>query len=516
MKKKSLANAAGALMFISILSKLVGFFRERLIAGAFGTTYYTDAYNVAVVVPSIMYGLFGAAITTTFIPIFTESYSKKGKEDAFKFANTILNIMFVISVVLFIIASIFTPQIVKIVAPKFKDKTYLLAVALTKISVINIVLITMNSCYTSILQSLDEFVVPALLGFLTSIPVIIFISLGAKGEIVGLITVVVIGTALQVIFQIPWLLKKGFRFSLKVDFYDPRLKRMLYLIIPILIGSGVSQINTLVDRNMASGLPDGSIASLGFANEINMIVIHIFITAVVTVIYPTLSRIGMDRDKRKFKELVSKSINILNMIVIPCTVGIMVLRIPIIEVLFKNGKFDSRSVDLTSGALLFYSLGLVFYGMRDILGKAFYAIQDTKTPMKNAIIGIMFNIALNILLVEKMGIRGLALATSTSAAVCSILLAINLKNRLGGINGKSIFTTNFKVAVSSAVMGLGVYIIKNTLMDILSTRFTGLLILLVSTFAGLGIYIVMISLLRVPEFKEFLNILKVKFKKNNI
>lgn len=516
MQKKNLAKAAGALMFISILTKLVGFLRETLIAGAFGTTYYTDAYNVAVVVPAIMYGLFGSAITTTFIPLFSESYSKKGKEDAFKFANTILNIMFIISIILFIIASIFTPQIVKIVAPKFKDKTYLLAVALTKISVINIVLIPMNSCYTAILQSLDDFVIPALLGFLTSIPVIIFISLGAKGEIVGLITVVVIGIALQVIFQIPWLLKKGFRFSLRIDIHDPRLKRMLYLIIPILIGSGVSQINTLVDRNMASGLPDGSISALGFANEINAIVIHIFIAAVVTVIYPTLSRIGMDKDRKDFKYLISKSINILNMIVIPCAVGIMVLRIPIIEVLFKHGKFDDRSVDLTSGALLFYSIGLVFYGMRDILGKAFYAIQDTKTPMKNSIIGIMFNIALNILLVRSMGIKGLALATSTSAAVCSILLFINLKEKIGGINGKSIFSTNLKVLISSAVMGLAVYIIKNALTEILTSKLGGLLILIASTIAGIGVYLVMITLLKIPEFSDFLNIFRARFKKENM
>lgn len=513
MQNKKLAKAAGALMIITILSKAIGFFRETLVAGAFGASYLTDAYNIAIVVPSVMYGLFGGAITTTFIPLFSESYSKKGKEDAFNFANTILNIMFLISLILFIVSIIFTPQLVKIVAPKFTGKTYELAVVLTKISVINIVLITMNSCYTALLQSLDEFVVPAMLGFVTSIPIIIYIMIGAGNGIEGLITVVVIGTALQVIFQVPWLLKKGFRFSLKINFRDPRLKRMLYLLLPILVGSGVSQINTLVDKNMASGLPDGSIASLNFANEINSIVTSIFITAVVTVIYPTLSRIGMDKNRDNYKNLVSRSVNTISMIVLPSAVGMIILRVPIIDVLFKHGKFDEKAVVMTTGALMFYSIGLVFIGIRDVFGKAFYAIQDTKTPMTNAIIGIFFNIALNLLLVKSMGIRGLALATSTSAAVCAVLLGFNLKRKVDGINGKALLTTGTKIVISSAVMGAVVFGIKMLLGGTLTGRMGELIIILISVVVGICVYAGMVTVLKVEEFHVFLDMIKAKIKK---
>lgn len=513
MQNKKLARAAGALMIITILSKAVGFLRETLIAGAFGASYVTDAYNIAIVVPSVIYGLFGGAITTIFIPLFSESYAKKGKEDAFEYANTILNIMFLISLLLFVVSVIFTPQIVKIVAPKFRGDTYKLAVILTKISVINIVLITMNNCYTALLQSLDEFVVPAMLGFITSIPIIGYVILGAGGGIQGLIIVVVAGTALQVIFQIPWLLKKGFRFSLKVNLKDPRLKRMLYLMLPVLVGSGVSQINTLVDKSMASGLPGGSIASLNFANEINSIITSIFITAVVTVIYPTLARIGTDENRDNYKSLVSKSVNTISLIVLPCTVAMIILRIPVIDLLFKHGKFDERAVGMTAGALLFYSLGLVFIGIRDVFGKAFYAIQDTKTPMMNAIIGIFFNIVLNLTLVKFMGIRGLALATSTSAAICAILLGINLKKKVDGVNFKMLFSTGMKIIISSAVMGIVIFAVKVFLGGHLTGKMGDLILILISAVVGIGVYAAMAAFLKIEEFYVFIDMLKAKIKK---
>lgn len=513
MQSRKLAKAAGALMIITILSKVIGFLRDTLIAGAFGATYLTDAYNIAIIVPSVIYGLFGGAITTTFIPLLNESYAKGDKKDAYDFANTVMNILFILSVVMFLLSVMFTPQLVKLVAPKFRGDTYQLAVELTKLSVINVVFITLNSCYTAILQTLDIFIAPAMLGFITSLPIIGYIIAKPNPSIQGLTLVMVIGTFLQVIFQIPWMVKHGFKFSLRTNLRDKRLSRMLILLAPVLIGSGVSQINTLVDRNMASGLPAGSIASLGFASIINNMVSSIFITAVTTVIYPTLARVSVT-NKDEFKSLINKSITSINLIVMPASVGMMVLRVPIITVLYKHGVFNDWAVQMTSGALFYFTIGLVFVGIRDVVGKAFYALQDTKTPMINAIIGILFNIGLNLVLVKRMGIRGLALATSTSAIVCAVLLIISLKKRIGNLNGAVMLKKGAKILLSSLVMGGAAVYVNTFLSRFLKGTIGGAVALLGAIAAGVLIYAAILALLKVEEFNEVLKALKGRLKRD--
>lgn len=515
MSTRKLARAAGLLMIITVLSKVVGFLRESLIASAFGATYQTDAYNVAIIVPSMIYGLFGGAISTTFIPILNESLAKKGKEDALKFANSVLNILFIFSFFLFILGWLFSTQLVGFIAPKFRGETYKLAVSLTQLSVINIIFITFNSGFEAILQSLGEFVVPSLSGFVTSLPIIVYILLGTSFGIRGLTIIVIAGTFAQVLLQIPWLIKNKYKFSFKINLKDERLKRMLFLIGPVLLGSGVSQINTLVDRNMASGLPEGSIASMNYANVISNMLYSIFIVTIVTVIYPTLAKESDIENRNKFKYLIAKAINTISLIVLPATFGVMILRVPIIEVLYKRGAFDTRAVNMTSYALLYLCLGLLFIGIRDILSKAFYALQDTKTPMFNAIIGIVINIAVNLTLVKKMGIGGLALGTSLSTIVCTLLLTRDIIKKIGSINGRMILKTESKILAASSIMGVSIYASNKVLQHVFATNtMKGTVISLCITVAiGIVVYAVSIMLLKVEEFVDVMAMLKKKIGK---
>ncbi|MCM0647439.1 murein biosynthesis integral membrane protein MurJ [Clostridium swellfunianum] len=513
MSTRKLAKVAGLLMIITVLSKAVGFMRESLIASAFGATYKTDAYNVAIIVPSMVYGLFGGAISTTFIPILNESLAKKGKEDSLEYANSVMNILFIFSFILFIIGGIFSSELVSFIAPKFTEETHKLAVVLTQISVVNIVFITLNSGFEAILQSLGEFVVPSLSGFITSLPIIIYIMLGANFGIEGLIIIFVFGTFMQVLIQIPWLLKNKYKFRLKVNFRDNRLKTMLLLLGPVLLGSGVSQINTLVDRNMASGLPEGSIAALGFANVISNMLYSIFITTIVTVIYPTMSKESGVENREKFKYLILKAINTISIIIVPATIGVMILRIPIINILFKRGAFDIRAVNMTSEALLYLCIGLLFIGIRDILSKAFYAIQDTKTPMFNAIIGIVINIIANLILVKSMGIGGLALGTSLSSIVCTLLLGKDIVKKIGNMNTSILLKTESKIFAATSIMGICIYAV-NYFLSSIRTNVKGEIISLGITVAsGVLIYSAMIMILKVEEFADLMSILKKKIKK---
>lgn len=512
MSKKNLLKAAGIVMFISLASRIIGFLRDAMIASAFGATYQNDAYIMSLTIPNILFNLFGAAITTTFIPILSESYSKNDRDSMFEFANSIMNILLLISAVFFFLGWIFAPQLVKVIATQFIGKRYDLTVTLTKLSIINIIFLSMTSGYTAILQTMDEFTAPALIGIAMNIPIILYIVLGSKHGIVGLTIATMIGNGIQILIQIPWLVKNRYRYSFKINLKDPRIKRMLLLIAPVIIGTGVNQINTLVQNNMASGLAEGSIAALDYANKLNGMIYFTFAAAIVTVIYPSLSRDGSTSDFTSFKAHITTAVNNINLILLPCAMGLIILRVPIISILFMHGKFDERAVNMTAVALFYLVLGMVFWGVRDVFNRAFYAIQDTKTPMINGVIGVGANIILSIVLVKTMGIGGLTLATSISALFCCLLLIKDLRKKIGSINGMEMLATGLKILSSAVVMGIAVYALDRFLRNRLTGLRGEIIVLGACIILGAFIYSGMLMLLRVKEFSGMVSTLKSKLK----
>lgn len=512
MNRKNLIKSTGIIVFITIISKIFGFLRDATIASSFGASLSTDAYNMSLTIPNVLFGLIGAAVSTTFIPILTESYKKNGKADMFSFSNSIMNLLLLICICLCILGWIFTPDIVKIIAPKFTGEKYMLTVKLTRISVLNLLSMSMTAGFTAILQTLNDFTGPALIGIVVSIPIIVYNFFEPSLGIYGLVIATLIGYGLQVVIQIPWIIKNKYKYSIKINLHDSRINKMLRLIAPILIGAGVNQINTLVDRIMASGLPNGSIASLDFAAKINSLIYSIFAMAIVTAIYPTLSMEGCENNYSKFKGYVSKAINNINMLMIPSAIGLMVLRSTVVSVLFKHGAFDERAVTMTSTALLFFSIGMIFYGIRDVCNRALYALKDTKTPMINGIFGVVACITMNLIMVPRMGLGGLALANTTSAVVCSILLIVSLKKKIHGINGREILSSGLKMMLSSIIMGIMVYITKNYT-SLFLYGFKGEFIVLVfSILVGVIVYLSMLKILNVREFKFLIEIVKSKLK----
>lgn len=510
MKKNKLAKAAGIVMIVSMISRVIGFFRDALIASAFGATYKTDAYLMSLTIPNLMFNLFGLAIATTFIPILSESYSKDGKKEMFSFANSIMNILMILALVLCALGWMFTDDIVKVIATKFTGQTYDLTVFLTRISMINILFLSLNSGYTAVLQTLDEFTVPALVGIIMNIPIILYILIGNSHGVVGLTIATMVGNGLQILVQLPWLIKNDYRYSFKINFKDSKIKKMLMLIAPVIIGTGVNQINEVVQKNMASGLPEGSIAALDYANKLNMLVYFTFAAAIVTVIYPSLSRAGNLENYDEFKQHISNAVNNINLIVIPAALGLLILRVPIISVLFMHGAFDARGVEMTSTALLYLVSGMIFWGIRDVFNRAFYAIQDTTTPMINGAVGVGVNIIMSIILVKKMGIGGLTLATTISAFVSCVLLAKDLRKRIGNVNGVDMFKCGAKIMIAAGVMGICIFFIDSYLSQTLVGMKGQIVIILISMIVGIAIYTFMLLILKVKEFTAILSLVKSK------
>ncbi|MCE9675746.1 murein biosynthesis integral membrane protein MurJ [Paraclostridium bifermentans] len=511
----NLAKSAFWLMVVTMLSKVLGFGREIILGYFYGTGMYSDVYIVSMNIPLVIFASIGTALITTFIPLYQEVLSDKGEERALKFSNNIMSIVVILSILLGVFGYIFAEPLVKLFAMHYTGEKLILAVKFVRIMIGGVVFIGLSNLMTSYLQIQGNFTIPGMIGFPNNIIIITSIILSAvTGNIYILAIGTLIGMLSQFLFQVPFAIKKGYKFKPTIDFKDEYLKKMLWLVMPVLIGVAVNQINAMVDRSLASGLEDGVITALNNANRLNGFVMGMFIATLGAVIYPTLSKLSTENNKEKFAESVANSVNCVNLLVVPASVGAMILATPVVRILFERGAFNDRSTMLTATALVFYSVGMVGFGLRDILGKVFYSLKDTKTPMINGIIAVVLNIVLNIALVKVMGHGGLALATSLSAIICIILLFISLKKKIGYYGQDKIRSTFIKTVVASLVMGVVTYFVYKFLFGILGLGFIQEAISLgVSIAIGGAIYLGLIIVFKVEEVNMAIDMIKKKLKR---
>lgn len=281
----------------------------------------------------------------------------------------------------------------------------------------------------------------------------------------------------------------------------------------MLISVAINDINKIVDRSLASTLIPGSISSLNYASRLNLLILEVFVTSITTVIFPILSKEASKENYSGLKTTMKHSINVIIMIIIPATVGITVLAERIVVVAFQRGVFDTVATQMTTGALIFYSLGLIGTAIRLLLDKVYYSLQDTKTPMINGLISIGLNIVLNLILIRFMQHNGLALATSIAGIISIGYLIFGLNKRIGKIEYRNVLNCFVKSLIASLIMGIIVYTVNGFLIS--SSGFINQVIQLLGLVVIGGLtYFVAISLMRVDEISWFMRQIKNRKKKN--
>jgi putative peptidoglycan lipid II flippase len=272
----------------------------------------------------------------------------------------------------------------------------------------------------------------------------------------GLAIGVIIGGGLQLAFQIPFMIRKGFHLFKRSPLYHTAIKRIGLLMTPAVFGAAVYQINILVGTLLASLLPEGSVAYLYYADRLVQFPLGVFAIALATAVLPSLSKQAAAEDLEGLRASFSYALKLVFFITIPAMTGLIIMREPIVQLLFQRGAFDADTTRMTAQALLFYGLGLwAFSGVR-IVVSSFYALQDTKTPVKTAVVSLLVNIVLSLLLMGPLRHGGLALATSIASAVNLTLLILSLKKRLGHIGARDILESVVKSTVCAAIMGGGI------------------------------------------------------------
>jgi putative peptidoglycan lipid II flippase len=496
------------LMLLTVFSKILGFLRDIILSFFYGTSSVSDAYLIADSIPIIIVSLIGTGLATSYIPMYTKIETEESTLASDRFTNNIISFVLLICSIILLLSQFFTVELVKLFASGFRGEVLDLAVQFTKISIWGIYFSCLVYIFSGYLQLKNKFIATSLLGIPYNLVVIISVFLSANINKLILPIGGVLAEVSKFLLLLPYIIKGRFRYHLIFDIKDKHIKQLMVLALPVIIGVSVNQINLIVDKTLASRIVIGGISALTYSSRISQLIQGVFVITIATVVFPLLSKAAAGRNSLEFQSLITKAICWINLIVIPASVICMFFSEPIVKILFGRGAFDSKALVLTSSTLFFYSIGAAAMGLREILSRAFYSLQDTKTPMVNATIALIVNIILNLILSRYMGLAGIALATSISAILGACLLFIRLQKRVGKFNLKELIPSFIKLTISSIITGIIIKFIYDILLNLIGLSAS----LVVSFILGLLIYAILIYLLKIEEVNLLIQMAKGKIK----
>jgi putative peptidoglycan lipid II flippase len=459
------AKAAGIVGSATLVSRVMGYVRDMAMSWAFGTGLAADAFYMAYRIPNLLRELLAeGSMSAAFIPVFTETLTKESKESALHLANAVFARLLVILIILTGLGILFAPYVVNVIAygwvhkAEYHDK-YLLGVTLTRIMFPYLLFIGLAALAMGMLNSLRYFLTPALSPVMLNVMTIsaVFLSIRFMAQpIMGVAVGVVLGGMCQFLIQVPGLQKQGMRMRPEFKPSHPGVKKIGRLVLPVILSSSVNQLNIVVTTIFASLLATGSIASLYYGMRFVHFPLGIFGVAIATAVLPSMSAQAARRELDEFRETFSFGLRLVFFIMFPAMAGLITLRVPIVNLLLQHGHFDRTSTLGVATALLYYAVGLwAFAGVR-IVVQAFYALQDTRTPVIIALLAFCTNIALSAFFVFKTTLAhgGLALSVSLAAMLNISLLTIQLRKKIGRIDAGRILRSLVKIIPASLAIGL--------------------------------------------------------------
>jgi putative peptidoglycan lipid II flippase len=495
-------------MFALLLGQLAGLARSILVAGIFGASPELDAFSAANRVSETLFLLVaGGALGSAFIPTFTGLLARAEKDSAWRLASALANAVFLTLSLLAILLAVFAPQVVRYaLAPGFSDKPELFAltVSLLRIQLISAVLFGLGGLIVGILNAHQVFLIPALTPALYQLGIIFgAVVLTPRMGIYGLAWGVVLGALAYLVVQIPTLIRQRGRYSLTFGSENPDVRKVIFLMGPRLLGVAVVQLNFWVNTNLASQMQEGSVASITYGFSLMIMAQAAIAQSVAIAAMPTFSAQHALGKIDEMRNSLAASLRGVILLALPASVGLILLREPLISLLYQRREFDEHDVQLVAWALLWYAAGLVGHSVMEVLTRAFYAQQDTKTPVMIGTIAMGLNVVFSFAFarwfsqIGWMPHGGLALANSLATALEATALFIFMRRRLNGIEGNYIARGFIVGALAALGMGISLWFWIQT---------TGNLARWIVTLGGVAvgglIYGLAITALRVPEIQS--------------
>jgi putative peptidoglycan lipid II flippase len=519
--QQGIFRSAGIVSAAVFLSRIAGLIREMLMAWIFGAGVVYDAFLIGFRIPNLTRDLFAeGALSSAFVPVFTAHLANQGREAAARLSNLVASAIIVIVGAVCILGMLFAPQLVMLLAAGFTDVPgkYELAVTLTRIMFPFLLLVALAAQAMGILNACGRFGIPALssmtfnlgsLAFGLGLGYLVGPSLGIA-PIVAMAWGVVFGGALQLAWQIPALAREGFVFRPQADLAHPGLRQILRLMGPAILGNAAVQVNVMVNTRFASSITDaagqvidGPVSWLGYAFRFMQLPLGLFGVAIASATLPAIARSAAEKRTAEFRHTLARSLGMVFLLTIPSSVGLAVLGESIIGAVYEWGRFTAYDTRQTALALSCYSLGLTGYAALKVLAPAFYALDDSRTPMLVSLISILVNYAAASTLVRTAGLGhlGLALSTSIVALAGAAFLFLRIRGRIDGIEGRALLRSVSRIGLASAAMAAACYASSHLVRTALAgAKIAQLVDLAVSIPLGLLVFVLLCRWLRLPEW----------------
>jgi len=515
-KQANILSAATVIMGAVAMSRLLGLFRDRLLAGTFfgGQEWQLDVYFAAFRIPDMIFQLLVlGALSAAFIPVFSRYLEKKEKE-AYYLSSSVINFLMVFFILFALIVFIFAEPLVKLIAPAFNPVEINLMVNLTRIMLLAQLFFCLSNFLTGMIQSHQRFLIPALspvaynLGIIFGI-VVLGRWLGIYGPTIG----VVLGAFLHLIIQLPLALKLGLRYSFVFDWRHPGVRQIARLMLPRTLALAVYQIELTVAVFLATSLAAGSLSIFYFAQHLMNLPIGLFGITIGQAALPTLSRESSEKGFDKFKKTFLSSFNQILYLALPASAILLVLRIPAVRIVFGAASFPWKATLLTGQVLAIFSISIFAQAIVQLLVRGFYALHDTKTPFWIGALAVLTNVSLSFIFIFRLdlGILGLAWATTLASFLQTGLLLIFLNRAIGGFDKKEFFIPPIKMGVATVLTAVALWVpmrfLDKFILD--TTRTINLIVLtIIATFSGMMVYLVLSYVLKITELKSFISLAK--------
>jgi len=520
--KQSMAKSAGVIGSLTFVSRVLGFIRDILIARFFGTGLAAEAFVVSFKIPNLFRDLVGeGAMSAAFVPVLSEVRARKGEEEFWHLTTTLFYWFSLILVAICVLGIIFSPAVVKIAAPGFVQdvEKFNLTVMLTRMMFPFMMLIGISALMMGVLHTLKSFATSALAPCLLNISMIgsLFFLVpiwGVKGLVYGVLA----GGLFQCLVQVISFKGTGFHF-VKNHSFSPAVKKIFKLLGPRVWGTAVYQVSVFVDMILASFywiVGNGGQSALYYSSRLFQLPLALFGVSFAQAALPTLSGHFAQNELKEYKEAMVFSLKHVIFSTLPAAIGLAVFSDVIITILLKRGAFTDYSATVTSNALFYYSFGLLSCGLIKVLVSGFYALQDTKTPVKTATISLFANIGFNLMFMWHLKIGGLALATSLAATLNAIFLYVLLRRKIGSLASRELLTSFLKSLFAGIIMAaVCLVFFKPWIYDaILNATFkVSIFRLMISIIICIVFYFMISLLIRSDEAKSYINFL-FKDKKN--
>ncbi len=511
---KSQNNASrtiSTVMVITLIGKVLGLFRDRLLAVYYGTGMEANAFYTASLIPRVFFdAIFASAVAACFIPVFSEVLSQKGRGAAYRFSASFITLLSLLTTALCLLGMAFSPQLVTLFAGGYDTETAALAVSLTRLMFPTVIFTGAAFAFVGILQALDNFHIPALISTVSNLTVITyFLFFNDSLGIYGLALAYLLGWLLQALVQIPSLHKLGYRQRLGFQWHSQEISNVFALMAPVMVATWVQPINLTINSHFGSYLYSGAgVSAIQISTNLYIIIAGVFVLSVTNVIFPKLSRLTAMADETGFQETLRDTLRGTLFFILPMGIGLMIVAHPLVEFIYGGGEFDAFSVDITAQALFWLSLGMVGYAVQNILSRGYFAQQKGRVPLVAGLLSILLNLGLCALLVTPLGITGLALASALSSTAYALLLLLPMELGHHPILNRQLLLALGRMVICTALMGVSAWAVLGLTTGLMDGKIGLILSLGATATAGGLVYFLSAILLGLSEGQLILSTVK--------